>query len=926
MGPVLEPGTLHAQSRKTTVTGTILDQETGEPVPFANVAVLRITRSAPEGEPVSGTMSGEDGTYSVELDAGSYTFIYSHFNYQSTEVERVWIPPGAKQEINAYLTSGTITVDKMVVEGETVKSAEGGMLTTLRKETEVADAVTAEQIARTTDSNAAEALERMTGVTVVGSRYVYVRGLGERYSSSRLNGVSIGTPEPNKRVLPLDIFPTGILDNVVVQKTYSPDMEGEFGGSVININTKEFSKNGFTQSLALGYTSTSEADYLGYRGGSLDFLGIDDGTRALPKDVADSGKRINSQNFSVDEVAGMAKSFENVWTPAPTNSSPNFAYSAAYSRGMSLFGRPSGLLLSGSLSNSFKSLEMVDNVYSGSKTLPPLFLYDVHLSSRSVLGGLNGSLSMDLNPVNKMRLNLLYTRSADDDARISEGQNFDRGSYARNTQLAYVERGLFASILQGDHQTGLLNADVDWSLSYSWAMRNEPDRRNVAYEKTLSDSTFAISGISTYPISRIYGESDDYVRNAFVNVKIPFREDQEVPSRLGLGLFYVNKNRDSGYRRFGFTSRFSGGQSVDRTQLPEQLLAPDELDRGGFRLEELTRPNDSYTADQTVKAAYLMAEVPLGSRVRAMAGARYEVSGQQVDAQSPFAVNDRGTQVEQTDDTVLPAATLTVMPHRKMNLRMAYSKTVNRPELRELSPFNMINWETGYEETGNPDLQTARIDNYDLRWELYPGPSEFVALGAFYKEFDRPITKFVAPNVGGYALRPQNGKAGTLYGWEGEVRVSAVSVWSALDWMLDLGATPRALGSWSFVVNYSRIHSEVEVQNSRQQWVTIPFAGQSTYSLNTGLFYKKAKWEGSLLYNAFGPRLDAFGFGSLPSIYEYSAKGLDLTLSHKVSPQLFLKFGAENLLDESTVYRQGPKVTQEYKSGRTLALSVTNRL
>jgi outer membrane receptor protein involved in Fe transport len=282
--------------------------------------------------------------------------------------------------------------------------------------------------------------------------------------------------------------------------------------------------------------------------------------------------------------------------------------------------------------------------------------------------------------------------------------------------------------------------------------------------------------------------------------------------------------------------------------------------------------------------------------------------------------------VEQKDDTVLPAATVTVLPHRQMNLRFAYSKTLNRPELRELSPFNMINWETGYEETGNAALETARIDNYDLRWELYPGPSEFVALGLFYKDFTRPITKFVRPNVGGYALAPQNGRTGTLYGWEGEVRVSLVSVWSAMDWLFELGPSPSGLRTWSFVVNYSNIHSEVDVLNSRNEWITIPFAGQSTYSLNTGLFYKRAKWEGAVLYKSFGPRLEAFGFGSLPSIYEYTAKELDLTLIYNMSPRVFLKLGAENLLNEATVFRQGGKITQEYQSGRTIGLSITNRL
>jgi outer membrane receptor protein involved in Fe transport len=242
----------------------------------------------------------------------------------------------------------------------------------------------------------------------------------------------------------------------------------------------------------------------------------------------------------------------------------------------------------------------------------------------------------------------------------------------------------------------------------------------------------------------------------------------------------------------------------------------------------------------------------------------------------------------------------------------------------------MYNFETGYSETGDTNLVTAAIDNWDVRWELFPGPAEFVALGLFYKEFEDPIQKFVSETVGGYALAPQNGEQALLRGWEAEMRVSFLTLWKALDWLVDLGGPvgPPGIYPLSLVANHSRVHSEVVIQDNVDAlgnpiFLEKPFTGQSKYSTNVGLYYGSRLWEGSLLYKAFGRRVDAYGTGSLPDIYEFPAESLDLALGYRLGGNTRLKLTAENLLDQETVFLQDTQVTQKWNTGTRVGFTVT---
>jgi len=761
---------------------------------------------------------------------------------------------------------------------------------------------------------------------VVEGKYVFVRGLGERYSSTQVNGSTVGTPEPNKRVVPLDVFPSGSLDNVVVQKSYTPDQDAEFGGGVVQLNTKDFVEGeSLTQSMSAGVSGNSlRRGYLSYQGGRFDFLGFDDGTRSLPslvEQLAGDHRITQKSAFSNDgldagQIQALGRSFDKTWSPRSGGARPNYSYAASYSRGLKLLGRETGFLASFSLSNSFTNESSVQNEYAGSRTsLTPLYEYKVESSNASVLGGVLTNLSVKLAPSQTLRVRTLYTRSADNEARVSQGPNEDYGTQEfRVTRLGYVERGLLSNVVSGDHTLAFFHGLLaDWNFGYSSATRGEPSRRESAYESN-GNGQLVLSQRNQYGLTRVFGNMKELDRSLHGNLAMPWHAWGGGEAKVKAGVAWRLRSRVSAFRRFGFALGPQGASTLDLSLPPDELLADENIQPGYFTLNELTRENDQYTAHQEIKAAYGMIDLPLPGKLRLVGGARVESSDQAVQAKSPFVTNAVQTDVSLKNDEVLPAVNLTYAATERMNVRAGFSKTVSRPELREMSPFDIYDYETGFTEIGNPQIQATPLHNYDVRWEFYPGPRELLAVSGFHKDIDRPIESFVKGSSGGYILMPENGQNGRLTGVELEARMGVPT-----------------LEHWALNLNYSRVKSSVRVEISTDAagnpiYRTGPLGGQSTYALNAGLYYADATYDGSLLLSGFGQRLAEVGAGqypnSLPDIYEHPMKTLDLSVGRKLGEAFRVKVAAENLLDGKTQFIQLDKITRFHQPGRSFSLGL----
>jgi 5-hydroxyisourate hydrolase-like protein (transthyretin family) len=934
------PEVKEERSSSGVITGKVLDQENHQPLPNARVGIYRLDKA--EWTSVAGMLSAADGTFRFVVTPGTYRIIFSYQSYATSVIDDITVRAGQTQEVPVTLTPKPLQIKGVDIKGTEARGSEASSLSKQKKAAYVSDAITSEQISKSTDSNAAEALQRVTGLSVVDGRYVYVRGLGERYSSTQVNGSSVGTPEPNKRVVPLDVFPSGALDNVVVQKSYTPDQDAEFGGGVVQLNTRDFVEGKiFTQSMTVGSSAHAfERGFLSGHGGRLDFLGFDDGTRAMPDLLVElaGDKRITQKSafstdgLSVEQIQALGQSFDKNWTPRSNGAPPNYAYAASYARGFRLFQRDLGVLASFSLNNNFVNESTIQNAYAGSSSnLTPLYEYEVEKSTAKVLGGVLGNLSMRLAPSQTVRLRTLYTRSAEDEARVAQGPNYNFGTDAfRVTRLGYVERGLLSNVLSGEHALGLWPGFMaDWGLGYSEASRDEPSRRENTYE---SDGTgrLVLSRRNQVPMTRLFGEMDEYDRTARGNLTLPFHlGDREMKAKTGVS--WRLRNRTSSFRRFGFELGREGASSLDLSLPPEELLVDENIKPGYFMIQENTRENDRYGARQELKAAYAMLDIQPVGHLRVIGGARVEDSRQSVEAKSPFVSNAPETDVFLKTQDVLPALNLAYALTDKMNLRAGYSKTVSRPELREMSAFDMYDYETGFTEVGNPGIVATPVLSYDSRWEMFLGPRELLSVSVFHKSMDRPIESVVLGSSGGYVLTPRNGSEGRVTGVELEARFGMVTVWDGLKRLFSLAAAPNALRHWGFNLNFTRVESTVHVPVSNDAngdpiYRTGPLGGQSSYALNGGLGFEGGGMEAALLYSAFGKRLAQVGAGQypnvLPDIYEYPMKSVDMTLARKLGGGLRIKISAENLLDSETEFRQLDRVTRRSSPGRTLSLGL----
>jgi hypothetical protein len=960
-----------------TVFGTVHDAEDGKALPYTNIVYLAV---GPGGrtEQAGGTMAVGPGQYWATMLPGRYQLSFLYLGYEKYTTEPFDLGPAQQIKLDVELKVKPIEMEMIAIQAAAITNTEFAQLERQRKAVAVQDAISAEQISKSTDSNVAEALERVTGLSVVGGKFVYVRGLGDRYSSTSLNGASLSSPEPSRRTVPLDIFPSAMLDNVVVQKAYTPDMPGEFGGGNVDVRTREaIDKRQFNVSMKAGVsTNVLDHGYYSYSGGNLDWLGYDDGARALPSTLdpwADSKlppkKTLFLPGLEPKELSAIRESFSNVWTPQAYSDPINFSYSAMYADKFSIADRVGSVLVASSLSNSFNTrlYEEIDYRGGTSEQVAPRTYGDVQQSDAETLLGVTGALNFIPWSGANLSYNYLYTRGSEDKARRAEGVD-DSGVPLLQNSLTFIERQLSSHVLQTSVATGASGSSLNLLGSYSSANRNEPDRRYSEFkwqtvrlydddENYIGDSGYWAKSSLQYPFQRVFGESDE--EDLGLKANYDWRLPPTAVSRQGLKFGWEIRDRDrtTSYRRFGITCTTCDFQMADGVteDLFNRALYDDPAVLDNVVIEETTKPADTYDAGQQVTGYFLMGDVDLWERFRIVGGARYEESRQFVSVPENEFVSEGESEprtINLDRDDILPALNGTWRMTERTNFRLGYSKTLNRPEMRELSPFLNFNYETNLEEQGNAYLDQATIDAFDARLEVYPGVRRYMALSGFYKQFDRPIERILVPQAAGNLKEvPGNGYTGDLYGveteWRGGInhaaqgigQVGVASAWALTRpfWLLGqvpgLGAVASlsvdfqrvgdpdvpGLRNFGVMANYSWIFSETQVNRDliqRQARMTVepdaaqeveevegdnidtgPLTGQSSYALNLGLFYGDGSRDASLMLKDFGDRLFAYGVGTAPDVYERVPVTLDFSFSQRIGQGLKVKFTAENLLD-----------------------------
>ena len=772
-------------------------------------------------------------------------------------------------------------------------------------------------IARSPDSDAAQAVQRVSGVTVQEGKYVFVRGLGERYTTTSLNGARIPSPEPERKVVPLDLFPSALLQSITTAKTFTPDLPGDFSGAQVNITTREFpASRQLVYSTSFGVnTAAVGRDVLAAPASGLDWLAFGEFDRDLP--------------FVVDYVSGLSNpprsrvnqaidAFRNAWSPESRSGSPNYSTGLSIGGTDPVFGQRIGYLASAtySVSQEVRTDEMrayADPVGGGD--VREIDRFDGSTGRSSVLWGGMLNLSSLVGSSSRLSLNNTYSRSADNEARREVGSIDLKGGDFRIDRLRYVERSIRSSQLAGEHELSPRHR-IDWSATSSGVTRDEPDRSDIVYAIPFDGDRTPVwfSGDPEGAI-RLFGGLDETSWEGGLNYRLTLGSFER-PQVLKVGVLGRTTDRTADNRSFSITSSVLTAE--ERAMSPEQIFDGRYTD-SGESVFTLTPYNagGSYAADDRLAAGYSMVELSLADRLQLVGGARVERSNVVVDAVSTIGEAVRS---DRTYTDVLPSLALNVRLTPMQNLRVSASRTLSRPEYRELAGIQFRDVIGGEVVQGNPLLERTLIQNADVRYEWYPNPGEILSIGVFAKRFDAPIERVYLSQSGSRVVRYVNADEATNYGLEVEVRK-------------DLGALADRLAPFAGFVNATLMRSDVSIGAIRIGGVDVPvndaraMVGQAPYVVNAGLTYTSSGGgtSATVLYNVVGERVVNAAEAGLPDVVERPRHAFDLSVRLPLFEAVSAKLDAKNLLDAPYEVRQGSVTRERYRTGRVLSVGLTWR-
>ncbi|HEU0013363.1 MAG TPA: TonB-dependent receptor [Longimicrobium sp.] len=877
------------------VTGRVVDAATGRPLPAARVAVPGAARAA---------SAGVDGRYTITgVPAGAQSLTVTLLGYATKTVTGVQVPAGGTATQDVSLSAAAVVLEALTVSATRERGTVSQALDAQRTATGIVNATTAEQIARSPDANAAQAVQRVSGVTVQDGRYIFVRGLGERYTTTSLNGTRLPSPETDRKVVPFDLFPSGLLQSVTTAKTFTPDLSADFSGAHVDIRTREYpSRPVFALNTSLGFNTaaTGQGMPTGPSSGS-EWLAYAGAERELPDAVRALG---DFRGVPQAEINRAARAFRNVWTPRTGEGRPLANGGFSLGGESPLFGHDVGYVFSGSYASSHELRRGEKRMVVAGDPVRVINRFEGQTGRSSVLWGGVANLSTRLGGHTRLSLDNLYNRSADSEAHLdSFGELPDYDHPVRRSWLSFVERSVRSNQLRAEHRL-FGGHELQWQVTNAEVTRDEPDRTDLLFVSD-PEGRYAVEAFTGTGARRSFSE---------------LRErswTQGADYRFGLGSLQVKmggllRRTDRGVdlRSYGF-SLF--GLSAD-----EYLLSPEQLFDGRYAADgssNLRIQNNSdggrYQARDRIRAGYVMLEQPIG-RLRVVGGARYEAWDLDITARP---INESAEQAyAYRNGDVLPSLALNWKLGDVQNLRLSVSQTLARPEYRELVPFLQRNPVGDLNFVGNDSLRRSLVRNLDLRWERYPANGEVLSIALFAKQFDSPIEQIQIATSGASVLTFVNTERAVNYGVETEVRKSLEM----------LGGVFHRFDAF---VNATVMHSRIRVGNAGRSALTNsdrPMVGQAPYVVNAGLTWADADRGASatLLYNVVGRRIVSTGVTPTPDTYEEPRHVLDFSVQARLGRAMTAKLNARNLLDAPYRQTAGGYDRLRYTTGRVFSLGL----
>jgi outer membrane receptor protein involved in Fe transport len=892
------------------VSGLVVDAETGETLIGVNVVLKEST---------NGTTTDLDGRYQLSgMRPGLYDLSFSFIGYDRLTVTNVEVSAGKLTSLDVALEPEALGLGEVVVEARAVLDNDAALIRMQARSPVIMDGISSAQIRRSPDSNSGDALRRVTGVSIFGGKFAYVRGLPERYSGTMLNGAPAASTEPDRRAFAYDMIPANLLENIIVIKSATPDLPGDFAGGMLQLNTISFPDR-FTASVSYSGSVTpgvSFAPFVHSERGKWDFLGFDDGTRklssAFPKTNLNAIPSDSLLGMQGDLVAMLPNNWSSYQRTAPINHSLSLsAGDAATIAGMQV-GLVGALLYRSTYDTRGihrRALEDgVDNLRFD--------LYGNQYRYNVNWGGLL-NLSVRPSPHHSFGLKNFYSRIADDSYTDLEGMNWESNFDQYMVAMHYLSRDVYTGQVTGEHYFPLTGqgrgVQVRWDAFYSNTRRNEPDYRRLTYNRNAGedeDRFAAIFGdVREATGGRFFSDLNERAVGAVAHVTVPVRG-----MRVSTGGLLDRRDREYQTRLIGASTPRRGFDFTLLRKPLEEIFDPANFHGNGFSITE-SRIASSYTARQSVSAGYVMLDAPLSlvsNRLRLVGGVRVEHAEQNV-----TLLRADSLQVVRPDTDILPSANLTLRVSDQTNVRLAYSRNVNRPELREISPHSYYDFETQTTFYGNENLVRSTIQNFDLRFETFPGLGQMLSASLFYKHFRDPIEAAVVSGTSLGADRTMvNSERATNYGVELEGRYG-------------LGFIGSRFSASSLQANYTRVWSEVS-NTPAPGFVSRdgrPLQGQAPYVVNLGLNLVEPSLKTSLsvLYNRIGPRIAEVSSGFEADIIEEPRDVLDVVITQPLGSRYEVRLAARDVIGGAQTFTQDGVLVRSNERFATYSLGVSLR-
>lgn len=841
-----------------------------------------------------GTASGVDGDFIIQnVPAGNQNLLVSSIGYAKRKIENIKVENGNSSVVNTAMDEeSTLLVEGVTFQVTRLTSTDVSIIKDIREAKAIVSAISGAQISKTQDRDASEVVRRIPGVTIFDGRFINVRGLNDRYNSVWLNDAASPSTEAEKKSFSFDIIPTSVIDRIMVYKSPSAELPGDFAGGMVKIYTRtSLPTNDFIVTLSQGFRNGSTFGNFNYNTkSSTDMLGFDDGTRQIPV-AARVGSSLGAERTA-------ATAFKNTWGINKMSALPDLRFSLTKGSSFRILGKSIEAVSLLNYSNTYTVFNIARKDFD-----PDVNWLDNQSTNQVRLGAMQ-NFGIRLNEKHKIEWRNMFNQIGTDQTTTRQGRVLH--PYENSYFESYQSRYIISSQINGKHQFND-KFEYTWTAGFSYTNRNDPDLKRIGYFQDPIDSTKFTASIQpgsadTRYGGRFYQKLTENVYSFTHNVQKKF-DIGSLRLDLNVGNYVEYKSRDFSARSLGYIlppgssgTRTDGLTDLDLKQLPiDKIFSSQYVGKGGFVMNEITNGSDTYHAENRLLATYLSLGIPFTEKLKLITGVRGEYNKQSLSSFDVSSGKNVNPNVERLN--FLPSANLSYNFSQKSLIRATYGRSLNRPEFREWAPFLFYDFNFNVNVLGSlfpsvlspkgAPLQVAVIDNFDLRYELYPSAQELFHVGVFYKNFTNPIEQYILPG------------ANRIYTFANANSAYVTGV--EFDLRKNLGFTGiEFFKNINLIANASFIKSEIKINNSINQVEKRPLQGQSNYVINSGFYYENFDngVNASLTYNVFGPRIFLVGSKDYGSWGELPRNTVDFAITYPFSHKFAITFAAQDLLNQ----------------------------